>query len=273
MPQPPAAVVMTIIAQAAAAATALPPVPTRVDNVVETIHGEKVSDPYRWLEASQAPEVEAWTAAQNARTRAVLDAVPGRDALEQRLWELYQIGSLGPPVARPRGRGGRGLAWRYFYTRRDGRQNQPVLYQRDGLDGEDRVVVDVNAMAADGTRSLDWWHPSDGGSFVAYGVSADGSEESVLRVREVASGRDLPDTISRVRACSLAWLPDDSGFIYTRYPEAGSVPAGEERYHRHVYLHRLGTDPDRDRKLFGEGRDLKDWPSVALAPGGRWLGI
>jgi prolyl oligopeptidase len=90
-------------------------------------------------------------------------------------------------------------------------------------------------------------------------------------VRDVATGRDLPDEIARTRACSLAWFPDGKGFYYTRYPTAGSVPAGEEKYHRSVFRHRLGEDPARDETIFGAGRDLKDWPGVTLSPNGRWL--
>ena len=253
-------------------AAAAPPVPTRRDNTVETLHGVKVADPYRWLEDGGSPEVNAWTDAQNAHTRRVLDAIPGRADLEARMWSLHEIGSLGAPVPRPV-HSARARGWRYFYTRRDGKQNQPVLYVREGLGGIDRALVDVNALASDGTRALDWWFPSEDGRLVAYGISSDGSEESVLRVRDVATGRDLPDTIARTRACSLGWLPDGSGFYYTRYPEPGTVPAGEESYHRHVFLHRLDTAPDTDPLIFGAGRDLKDWPSVALSPDGRFVGI
>jgi prolyl oligopeptidase len=249
-------------------AVAKPPVPTRADALVEKIHGVAVADPYRWLENAGSPEVAAWTEQQNALTQRTLDAFPGRQGLAKRLWQLYEIGSLGVPVPRHRGR-----ERRYFYTRRDGKQNQPVLYVRDGIEGGDRVLVDVNQLSADGTRALDWWFPSDDGALVAYGVSADGNEESVLRVREVATGRDLPDEISRTRACSLAWFPDGKGFFYTRYPEPGAVPAGEEKYHRGVFRHALGADPGVDEKLFGAGRDLKDWPGVTLSPSGRWLAI
>jgi prolyl oligopeptidase len=251
---------------------AVPPIRTRTDAVVDILHGVKVADPYRWLEDGASPDTVAWTTAQNAQTRRILDAIPGRAALEGRLWSLYEIGSLGAPVPRPLRRG-RARQWRYFYTRRDGKQNQPVLYARDGLDGADRVVVDVNALATDGTRSLDWWFPSEDGRLVAYGVSADGSEESTLRVREVATGRDLADAIDRTRACSVAWLPDGSGLYYTRYPAVGTVPLGEETYHRKVFFHRLGGDPATDPIVFGNERDLKDWPTVALSPDGRFLGI
>jgi prolyl oligopeptidase len=245
-----------------------PPVATRTEVVVDKLHGVEVRDPYRWLEKGDAPEVTAWTDQQNAVMRKTLDAVPGRAWIEGRLWKLHEIGSLGVPVPK-----GKGKATRYFYTRRTGKQNQPVLYVRDALGGEDRVLFDVNALEADGTRSLDWWVPSEDGKRVAYGVSANGDENSTLRVRDVATGQDLPDVITRARHCSLAWQPDGQGFYYTRYPAPGSVPAGEDEYHRSVFHHRLGDEPDRDPKLFGEGRELKDWPNLGLSPDGRWLAI
>ncbi len=229
-------------------------------------------DPFRWLEDGDAPAVARWTEAQNAATRRALDPLPGRAALEARLGRLFSVGSLGVPVSRPRRRGpGQAKERRYFYTRRDGAQNQPVLYLRDGPQGADRALVDVNLERADGTRALDWWFPSDDGARVAYGTSDDGSEESLLRVRDVESGQDLGEQIPRTRACSLAWLPDGSGFFYTRYPKPGEVPPGEEAYHRAVFFHHLGDDPAHDRKVFGEGRDRTDWPGVDLSPDGRWL--
>jgi len=263
---------LAIVSGQAGAQAAPTPPPTRQDDVVDLLHGEAVPDPYRWLEDETSPEVQAWTAAQTAYTRAVLDPLPDRDALAKRLWELYEIGGLGTPVARPHGHG-KTRSWRYFYTRRDGKQNQPVLYARDGVNGADRVLVDVNTLAADGTRALDWWVPSEDGALVAYGISADGSEESVLHVSDAGTGAALPDTIERTRACSLAWLPDGRGFYYTRYPARGSVPDGEAQYHRQVFLHRLGAPASHDTPVFGAGRDLKDWPGVTLSPSGRFLAI
>ncbi|MFL5304049.1 MAG: prolyl oligopeptidase family serine peptidase [Polyangia bacterium] len=225
-------------------------------------------DPFAWLEDGDAAAVQKWTAAQNARTRAYLDVLPGRAALADRFRALFAIGSLGVPVSRPHQHGRR-----LFYTRRDGGQNQPVLYVRDGGGDRERALVDVNTEHAGETRAIDWWFPSDDGARVAHGLSADGSEESTLRVRDVASGHDLPDAIPRTRACSLAWMPDGSGFYYTRYPRPGEVPAGEEPYHRSVFHHRLGEDPARDAKVFGDGRDRTDWPNVDLSPDGRWLVI
>ena len=256
---------VALLLSSAVAAAKSPPIATRKEAVVDRLHGVEVADPYRWLEDGDAPEVKRWAEAENAVTRRALDKVPGRAALEKRLWELYEIGALGVPVSRKRGDGRR-----YFYTRRDGKQNQPVLYVRDGADGQDRALVDVNGERSDGTRALDWWFPSDDGALVAYGVSDDGSEESTLRVRDVATGRDS-DEIPRTRACSLAFTPDGRGFYYTRYPAPGEVPPAEAKYHRSVYFHRLGDDPAKDRKLFGDGRAMTDWPGVDLSPSGRWL--
>jgi prolyl oligopeptidase len=146
---------------------------------------------------------------------------------------------------------------------------------REGLNGAptepDRVLLDVNKLAADGTIALDWWYASDDGKYVAYGTSPGGSEISTLRVIETASGKLLPDSIERTRAASLAWKPDNSGFFYTRYPKKGDVPEGQEVYYRRVFYHALGGDPAHDPLIFGEGRDPEWWPNVSLSEDGRWL--
>jgi prolyl oligopeptidase len=237
--------------------------PTKIDPVVEKLHGVEVVDPYRWLEDGASPAVQAWTDKENAFTRSELDKLPGRDKIHARLETLLDIGTLTTPTP---------AKGKYFYTKREGKQNQPILYVRDGLHGKDRVLLDVNELDKEGTTALDWWFASDDGSLVAYGLSVNGSEQSTLRVREVATGKDLPDLIERTRACSLAWTPDAKGFFYTRYPAAGvSVPKGEEQYHRHVFYHALGADPTMDSLVFGEGRAKEDWPNVDLSPDGRWL--
>ena len=238
------------------------PPKAEVKPMVDIYHGTKVVDNYRWLEDGNSPATQKWVADEMAYTRALLDPLPGRDAINKRLTELLSIGSITPPMIAGK---------HYFYTKREGMQNQPVLYVRDGLDGADRVLVDANQLAADGTIALDWFQPSDNGRYVAYGTSASGSEMSTLHIMETKSGKILADTIERTRAASIAWLHDNSGFYYTRYPKKGDVPAGQEMYNRHVFFHLLGTDPDTDDLVFGEGRDPEDWPSVFLSNDGRWL--
>jgi prolyl oligopeptidase len=228
----------------------------------EDFHGTKIVDNYRWLEHGDDPDVQKWVAAEMGYTRGVLDPLPGRDAIHKRLTELLSIGSIGVPQI-----GGK----YYFYTRREGMQNQAVLYVREGVEGKDRVLVDVNQLSPDGTISLDWFFPAEHGKYVAYGTSPSGSEMSTLHIIETKTGTLLPDTIDRTRAASIAWEFDNSGFYYTRYPKKGDVPEGQERYNRHIFYHLLGTDPETDTPIFGEGRDPEDWPSVNLDNDGRML--
>ena len=230
--------------------------------LTEEIHGTKITDPYRWLEDGNSAETQKWVAEEMAYTRSVLDPLPGRGEIRKRLTELLGTGDIGVPKI-----GGK----YFFYTRRDGLQNQPVLYVREGIDGKDRALVDVNSLASDGTISLDWFFPAEHGKYVAYGTSANGSEMSTLHIIETRTGKVLPDTIEHTRAASIAWMPDNSGFYYTRYPKKGDVPEGQERYNRHVFFHELGVDPEKDQLIFGEGRDSDDWPSVSLDNDGRML--
>ncbi|HZM51959.1 MAG TPA: prolyl oligopeptidase family serine peptidase [Vicinamibacteria bacterium] len=244
--------------------TSSPPPPTRTEDVVDVRHGVEVRDPYRWLEDGDAEEVRRWSEAQGRHTRAALDAIPFTAAIRERLRVLFSIGLVSAPAVR---------GDRYFHQRRTGDQEQPVLYLRQGREGEDRVLLDPARFAEDRTSALDWYYPSDDGRRLAYGVSEGGSEKSVLRILDVDTGRDLADVIPFTRACSLEWRPDGSGFFYTRYPEPGSVPPGEENYRRRVYEHVLARDWREDPLVFGADRPPEDWANVHLSPDGRWLAV
>lgn len=230
--------------------------------VVDEVQGHKITDPYRWLEDAASPETKQWVGDEMAYTRSMLDPLPGRDQLHKRLTDLMSIGTISAPQI-----GGK----YYFYTKRGGSQNQPVLFVRKGVGGSDRTLVDVNQLAADGTIALDWWVPSDDGKYVAYGTSPSGSEMSTLHIIETATGKLLPDSIERTRAVSLAWMLDDSGFYYTRYPKKGDVAEGQEVYYRHVFYHALGSDPAKDPLIFGKDLGAEDWPEVDLSNDGQWL--
>ncbi len=230
--------------------------------VTDLLQGKKIIDPYRWLEDASSTDTKQWVNDELGYTRAILDPLPGRERLHKRLGELLSIGTLSAPQI-----GGN----YYFYTRRHGTQNQPVLLVREGINGNDRALVDVNQLAADGTVALDWWTPSEDGKYVAYGTSPSGSEMSTLHVIETATGKLLPDSLERTRAASIAWKLDNSGFYYTRYPKKGDVAEGQEVYNRHVFYHTLGSDSAKDPLIFGEGRDPQDWPDAGLSNDGRWL--
>jgi prolyl oligopeptidase len=267
-PPSPRAGLSPSVAASAPDASATERIPmTRKVDVVDDYHGTKVNDAYRWLEESDSSDVKAWTLEQNAHTRRVLDAIPHRDALRGQIRHLLEVGVVSPPAISTTRSGAR----RYFHVKREGAQNQPVLYVRDGVGGGDRVLIDPAALSADGTTALDWWHPSHDGSLLAWGRSESGSEESTLYVRDVSTGQDLPDRIEGTRYASVAWLPDAKGFYYTRYPERGTVAPGDERYYSRVYFHVIGNDPKLDPLVFGEGREKTDVMQVLGSPDGRRL--
>jgi prolyl oligopeptidase len=259
------AVVVTVLADDAAVSTqpssSGPPVAAQKP-VEDEVQGHKITDPYRWLEDAGGADTQKWVRDEVAYTRSILDPLPGREQLHKRLSELLTIGTISAPQL-----GGK----YYFYTKREGSQNQPVLFVRDGLNGKDRALVDVNALAADGTVALDWWTPSEDGKYVAYGTSPSGSEMSTLHVIETGTGKMLRDEIERTRAASIAWKLDNSGFYYTRYPKKGDVAEGQEVYNRHVFYHTLGHDSAKDPLIFGEGRDPQDWLDATLSNDDRWL--
>lgn len=235
---------------------------TRAEPVTETLHGVEIVDPYRWLEDGSSSEVAAWVAAQNAYTVQMLASTPGRDRLRAQQAAAQAVGL----IAGPRLCGGR-----VFYQQRSGSQNQPLLYVRDTIDAEPRVLIDPNTLREDGTAALDWWYPSHDGTRLAYGVSEAGDEKSTLRVLDVTSGEHLADTIPHTRYCSVAWLSDNSGFYYTRYPVPGSVEEGGENYNQHAFLHQLGSDWTADPHVFGEGRDPEEMLGLSISRDGRWL--
>jgi prolyl oligopeptidase len=241
--------------------------PTRTVDVVDDYFGHEVEDPYRWLEDGDAAEVQAWTASQNALTRRYLEAVPGRDRLRGRIQALLEVGLVTAPAVRTLPGGLR----RYFHTKREGAHDQPILYVRDGVGGADRALIDPAALSSDATTALDWWYPSEDGTLVAWGRSEAGSEESTLQIRDVAVGKDLPDRIPYTRHASVVWVPGRKAFYYTRYPEPGSVPQGDEKYFRRVFLHLIGESPREDELVFGDGLEKTDYLDPQLSPDGRYL--
>ena len=238
-----------------------PPAPrTARDNVVDDVHGAKIADPYRWLEADTSKRVGDWTDEQNERTRAVLDALPHRAGVARRLRELLAVGLLSTP---------RPIRGRIFHTRREGEQKQSILYVRDSIGAPDRALVDPNALDPAGLTTLDWYYPSHDARYVAYGLSRGGDEMSTLFVIETATGMARPDRIPHTQRSTVAWV--EGGFYYTVHPAPGSVPAGDENYYRRVRFHRLGDDPAKDELVFGEGRPKEDILGVSTSPDSRWV--
>lgn len=243
----------------------------RRQDIVEDLHGHSVADPYRWLEDPVAPETEAWSTAQDDLFAAQRATWPGADGLRTRLSELLGAGVVGTP------------AWRgdrQFFMRRTAEQEHAVLLtvdpftdtSRPGSGGE-RTLIDPMAIDPSGLTTLDAWQPSKDGRFLAYQLSEGGTEESVLRVMDVATGEIVDGPIDRARYSPVAWLPGAKAYYYVRRLPADQVPPGEEQYHRRIYLHQVGSDPETDVEIFGAGLDKTNYYGVSVSRDGRWITV
>ncbi len=223
---------------------------TRKEGVVDMYHGVKVADPYRWLEDDNSDETKAWVKAQNEVTFGYLEKLPRRGEIQNRLKELWNYERVGQPFER----GGR-----WFFTHNSGLQNQAVLMTAESLEGEAKVLLDPNAMSADGTTSLSDYEPSEDGKLIAYGVSEAGSDWTTIRVRDIATGRDLDDVVKWVKFSGVSWLKDGSGFFYSRYdePKPGAALTAKNEFHQ-LYFHKLGTAQSADTLIY-ERKDEPKW--------------
>nr|WP_246333085.1 prolyl oligopeptidase family serine peptidase [Sphingomicrobium lutaoense] len=238
---------------------------TRKGDVVETIHGVTLADPYRWLEndVREDAEVAAWVEAQNEVTDAFLDTLDGRAWFKARMTELYDYERIGVPTEK----GGH-----YFYRKNDGLQPQSVLYVRHGLDGEEKVLIDPNLWAEDGATALAGYVPTEDGSKILYAIQDGGSDWRTIKVMDVATGRIHDDEVEWVKFSGMDWAKDGSGFYYSRFPavEAEGKFTGLNE-NQAVYFHKLGTPQSADVKVFARP-DRPDLNNIAqVSDDGRWL--
>jgi prolyl oligopeptidase len=216
-----------------------------VHEVTDTYFGQKIVDPYRWMEDSKNADFVAWMKAQADYTRNHLDRLPMRADLLKRLEELSDTGVRVSGVQRAGGY--------YFYYRVAPGENDRRLYVREGFKGAERLLLDPDKLSEPGKRySIDSYNPSFDGKYVSYTISVGGSEMGEMRVVETASGKDLGERIDRARFGAGAWLPDNHSFLYNRLQKlSDGAPATELYQKSRVYLHMLGTSPDRDIAVFG----------------------
>ncbi len=230
------------------------PPPTRVEVVSDTLHGVVIEDPYRWLEDQEAPETREWIEAQNDYMKSVLGDVKGRDAIEKRLAELMKVDVISPPISRN---------GRYFLSKRLKDQDLFVIYMREGLDGEDQVLIDPHPMSEDHTVSVNMLDVSDDGKVLAYGVRRGGADEIEVRFMDVDDRKDLPDVLPTSRYFGISLTPDADGLYYTEFKMTG----------QRVRYHEMGTDMTRDVEMFGEGFGADKIVASGLSEDGRFLGI
>jgi len=240
----------------------------RRGDTVDTQFGVAVADPYRWLEndVRTDADVAAWVTAQNQATNAVLDKLPLRDAFKKRMTALYDYERFGIP----RKRGGH-----YFYTHNTGLQNQSVLFVRDGLDGEGRVLIDPNGWSADGATALAEWTPSEDGKLLAYSVQDGGTDWRTVKVMDTATGSIRSDDLKWLKYTgSVAWAKDGSGFYYSRFPAPKEGKAFQQStLNNRIYFHKLGMPQSSDRLVYSTPGEPKLLHSAEVTDDGRWLVI
>jgi prolyl oligopeptidase len=233
---------------------------------VDYYHGERVADPYRWLEDTNDPETLSWVKHQNERTEAFLSRVPTREALRARLTQIWDYPKAGTPFER----GGR-----WFQARNSGLQDQSVLFVMAAPDDEaGEVLLDPNLLSEDGTVAVPSVSVSEDGSLLAYATSTEGSDWTTWHVRDVASKLDRADTVEWSKFSTASWRRDGSGFYYTAVerPEAGEEYTGKVGELR-IFFHTLGTAQSDDDLVFEPPPDQEWVPHASVSEDGNFLVI
>jgi prolyl oligopeptidase len=241
---------------------------TRTVEQVDDYHGTKVKDPYRWMEDLDSPDVKAWVEAQNAVTMPYLKGIPGRDAIEARLTELWNYERFGTPSKE---------GDRYFYSYNPGLKNQNIIYVADSLGSEPRVLFDPNTFSQDGTVSLAGMDVSPSGKIAAYAKSDGGTDWRDWWFKNIDTGEDLKDHLTFTKFSGLSWARDNSGVYYSRYP-VGASGKGDDTKQVSIYFHKLGTPQSEDKQIYScEGmpkhRNLDPNPYASATEDGRYVVI
>ncbi len=231
-------------------------------DVVDTIHGTPVPDPYRWLENNDSAAVIEWTDAQNELARWYIDQIPAREKIAARLAEVWNYPTQSIPYKTTN---------RYFISKNEGLQEHAVLYTMKTLTDKPEVILDPNTWSEDASRAMSNWAASEDGSFIAYGITSHGAEVGTLHIKNVITGQVLADTIPHVRRPGIVWKKDNSGFYYDRHPAPGTVPQGDESYYDYIYFHRLGDLYSKDELVYSRD-DIKELSyGVQLSTDDRYL--
>ncbi len=239
---------------------------TTKGDVAEMHFGERVADPYRWLEndVRTDPAVAAWVEHQNRVTQAYLAELPQRGWFAQRIKALMDYERFGLP---------RKAGDYYFYMRNSGLQNQSQLFVRKGLGGEPRLLLDPNGWAKDGATALADWQPSDNGKLLAYSIQDGGSDWRTIRLLDVATGKVLPDEIQWAKFTGISWI-GNSGFLYSRFPEPEKGKEFQSlNTNQAVYFHKIGTLQSADQLVYATPDRPKLGHGAEVTHDGRWMVI
>jgi len=237
--------------------------PAKKVDVVDDYHGIKVADPYRWLEDTNSPETIAWVEAENKVTQAYFARIPERSKIHARLTELFNYQRYNGAFQR---------AGKYFFFRNDGLQNQDILYVAGQPNGPERALLDPNTLRADGTAALSGLSVDHSAKLLAYAIAQAGSDWSEWHVRDIATGKDLPDSVQWTKFTAAEWTKDGRAFYYQRFPQPNDKAAlTESNQNAQLYLHTIG-EPQSADKLIYERPDHPDWRfNSTVTDDGRYL--
>jgi len=229
--------------------------------VVDDYHGTRVADPYRWMEDVDSPAVREWVQAENRTSQPLLESIPQREWVKQRLATLWNYERFDIPAKQ---------GSRYFFRRNDGKQNLSVLYVADDLTAPGRVLFDPNTASSDATISLDQFEPSPDGDVVAYSLSDGGTDWRTWKFRRTRDGSDLEDVLQHSKFWDVSWARDGLGVYYTRYPALANGK-GDDAAQPKVYFHKLGEPQSRDKLVYAVPDHPTRTPSAEVTDDGRYL--
>lgn len=237
----------------------------KVDQV-DDYHGTKVSDPYRWMEDTGSADTQKWIEDQVKFTQAYLDKIPERAKIRERLTEIWNYERISAPSKVADGF--------YIYSRNDGLQNQSVLYRAKSKDDPGSVFFDPNKLSTDGTAALSGSSFTDDGKLWAYGVAKSGSDRTEWRIMNTETGEYLADTLRPNRQGGVSWLKDNSGFYYSRFPDAqeGAELRAANKFQK-IYFHKLGTPQSDDTLVYERPEDGELFMGGGVTEDGKWLVI
>ncbi len=235
----------------------------RRSDQVDTFHGVKVADPYRWMEDTDSDEMQAWIEAQNKITDSYLGSIPQRDQLRKRMTELWDYERVSAPFK---------IGSKYYYSRNDGLQNQSVMYVTDDPEKPGKLFFDPNKLSEDGTAALSGQSFSDDGKFWAYGVARSGSDRTEWLLMNTETGEHLTDTLRPNRQGGVSWLKDNSGFFYSRFPDAeAGAELRSQNFYQKLYFHKLGTPQSEDKVVYERPDNPEYFVGGRVSEDGRWL--
>lgn len=230
---------------------------------VDDYFGTRVPDPYRWMEDLNSPDLAEWVKAENAVTESYLSTLPMRAWFKTRITELWNYPKVGLPFRE---------AGRLFYSKNSGLQRQSVWYTRSSLDGAERMVIDPNTLSPDGSVALAGFSPSPDGRYLLYGISQGGADWRTLLVRDLATGKQLADTVRWLKGGGSSWTRDGNGFFYSRFPEPepGKLLQSAIRDEK-IYYHSIGTPQAQDRLIYARPDQPEWFVGGGVSEDGRYL--